>query len=143
MLRKNLRPMKYALQGNQVPVYRTDENGEIRHIIVDGESVPAETGDYKIGYFPPVDFLANINNKLSEVLITTYGIDDSAKYSQILADKGALPLKEGSLVWKKTEVKYKDSEKNIIDENSADYTVVGIADDGLFADLFLLKKNVK
>ena len=49
----------------------------------------------------------------------------------------------GSLVWKRSEVKYKDNDKTIVDSLSADYTVKGIADEGLTADLFLLQKNVK
>ena len=49
----------------------------------------------------------------------------------------------GSLVWKRSDVKYKDEENTIVDENSADYIVKGVADEGLTVDLFLLQKNVK
>ena len=52
-------------------------------------------------------------------------------------------LKAGSVIWKKSEVGYKDDVKTIVDETTADYTVKGIADEGMSEDLFLLQRNVK
>ena len=72
-----------------------------------------------------------------------YGIDDSTNYAQIVASKDELPLKAGSVIWKKSEVGYKDDDKTIVDETTADYTVKGIADEGMSEDLFLLQRNVK
>ena len=72
-----------------------------------------------------------------------YGVDNSTNFAQIVASKVELPLKAGSVIWKKSEVGYKDDEKTIVDETTADYTVKGIADEGMSEDLFLLQRNVK
>lgn len=143
LLRKNMQPMKYALQDGEIPIYETDEDGNIIYIEVDGQKVPVETGEYTTGYSSPVDFEANINNKLAEVLIKDFGIDDSTNYAQIVVEKDALPIKNGSVIWKKSEVKYKDEGKTIVDEKSADYLVKGVADEGQSEDLFLLQRIVK
>ena len=76
-------------------------------------------------------------------LIKEFGVDNSTNFVQIVEDKGKLPLNVGSLVWKRSDVRYKDEENTIVDENSADYIVKGVADEGLTVDLFLLQKNVK
>lgn len=148
--------MKCALQIGEMPVYNRDENGEIiyehyedsdgniiYYLDENGNKIPSETGETEIGFGEPVSFLANINNKLNEVVWAEYGIDDSTKFSQIVADKGVLPLQAGSIIWKKSEVGYKDEAQTIVDDTTADYVVKGVADEGLSVDLFLLQKNLK
>lgn len=143
-LASNKQSMKYSLQGERVPIYETDEDGNIIYYTdSDGNKIPIETGEQTIGYSQPVLFFANINNKLNEVVWQDYGIDDSTNYAQIVASKGELLLKVGSVIWKKSEVGYKDDEKTVVDETTADYTVKGIADEGMSEDLFLLQRNVK
>ena len=143
MLDINKQKMQYALQNGRMPVYETDDEGNIKHIEIDGEQVPVETGEYMASYEEPVSFCANISNKLSEVLIKEFGVDNSALFVQIVADKGQLPLAIGALVWKESDVGYKEPSKTMLDENSADYVVKGVANEGLTVDLFLLQKNVK
>ena len=127
-----------------MPIYETDENGNIIYYTdSDGNKIPIETGEYTTGHSHPVSFFANINNKLNEVVWQDYGIDDSTNYAQIITSKDELPLKVGSVIWKKSEVGYKDDENTIVDETTADYTVKGIADEGMSEDLFLLRRNVK
>ena len=143
-LQSNKQAMKYSLQGERIPIYETDENGNIIYYTdSDGNKIPIETGEPTIGYSQPILFFANINNKLNEVVWQDYGIDNSTNYAQIITSKGELPLKVGSVIWKKSEVGYKDDEKTIVDETTADYTVKGIADEGMSEDLFLLQRNVK
>ena len=143
-LASNKQSMKYSLQGERVPIYETDENGNIVYYTdSDGNKIPIETGEYTTGYLQPIPFLANINNKLNEVVWQDYGIDDSTNYAQLITSKNELPLKVGSVIWKKSEVGYKDDENTIVDETTADYTVKGIADEGMSEDLFLLQRNVK
>lgn len=143
-LASNKQAMKYSLQGEKIPIYETDENGNIIYYEdSDGNKIPIETGEYTTGYSQPIPFLANINNKLNEVVWKDFGIDDSTNYAQIVASKDELPLKAGSVIWKKSEVGYKDDDKTIVDETTADYTVKGIADEGMSEDLFLLQRNVK
>ena len=143
-LQANKQKMYYSLQDRQVPIYETDDDGNIIYYTdSEGNQIPIETGEYTTGYSQPVSFFANINNKLNEVVWQDYGIDNSTNYAQIVASKGELPLKAGSVIWKKSEVGYKDDENTIVDETTADYTVKGIADEGMSEDLFLLQRNVK
>lgn len=136
--------MKYALQNAEIPIYQTDEDGNILYYEdSEGNKIPLETGETEIGFGEPVSFLANINNKLDEVAWREYGIDNSTNYAQIVASKNVLPLKAGSIIWKKSEVGYKDETQTIIDDTTADYVVKGVADEGLSVDLFLLQKNLK
>lgn len=143
-LRKNQQSMKYALQNAEIPIYQTDEDGNIIYYEdSEGNKIPLETGETEIGYSEPVSFLANINNKLNEVVWAEYGVDNSTNYAQIVAAKGVLSLKAGGIIWKKSEVGYKDEEQTIIDDTTADYVVKGVADEGLSVDLFLLQRNLK
>lgn len=143
-LQANKQSMKYSLQDGQVPIYETDEDGNIIYYEdADGNKIPIETGECTTGYSQPVSFFANINNKLNEVVWQDYGIDNSTNYAQLIVSKGELPLKAGSVIWKKSEVGYKDEAKTIVDDKSCDYIVKGVADEGMSEDLFLLQRNVK
>ena len=152
MLDINKQEMRYALQVESVTIPVTDEYGNpvyegytdssgnfIPYIDSQGNPIP-KTQEVS-GFAEPVTFYANISNKLSEVLVKQFGIDDSTSYVQICTDKGYLPIKAGDVIWKKTEVTLKDN--GLPDEDSADYVVKGVADEGLTADLFLLQKVVK
>ena len=136
MLDINKQKMLYSLPNGRGPVYELDENGDVKYIVIDGESVPVITGETE----EPVKFFANISNKLSEALMKEFGIDQSTNYVQIASDKGRLTMTVGSLVWKKSSVAHKNLRP---DPKSADYKVIGVADEGLTVDLFLLQKNVK
>lgn len=140
MLEANKQKMKYSKQGEKVTMYDRDENGNIKYIEVDGEKIPVVLRE-SIGFSDPVSFSANISNKLSEVLVKEFGIDDSSSYCQIVTDKGYLPIKAGDIVWKKSDVG-RDSD-GLVDDKTADYVVKGVADEGLTVDLFLLQKTVK
>src|SRR5574344_691175 len=95
----NKQKLHYSLQNGQMPIYATDENGNIIYYTdSDGNKIPLETGEYITGYLKPVSFFANINNKLNEVVWQDYGIDDSTNYAQIVASKDELPLKAGSVI---------------------------------------------
>lgn len=140
MLDINKQEMKYSRQGEKVTIYDRYENGEIKYIEMDGEKIPVVLRE-AIGFSDPVPFSANISNKLSEVLVKEFGIDDSSSYCQIVTDKGYLPIKAGDIVWKKSDVG-RDSD-GLVDDKTADYVVKGVADEGLTVDLFLLQKTVK
>lgn len=143
-LKSNQQAMYYSLQEGEMPIYETDSDGNIVYYEdEEGNRIPLETGETTVGYTEPKKFLANITNKLNEVVWQDYGIDDSTNYAQIIVSKGMLPLKAGSVIWKKSEIGYKDEAHTIPDESTADYVVKGVADEGLSEDLFLLKRNVK
>ena len=152
----NKQKMTYALPTGQKPKYELDSDGNIAYegymgedglfvpyLDDDGNKIPKLTGDTIDTYSDPVIFYSSINNKLNEVLAKEFGIDDSTNYAQLVTDKNAFPLVEGALIWKRSEVGYKDNNKTIIDSTSADYIVKGVADEGLTVDLYLLRKNVK
>lgn len=141
MLDINKQKMQYSRQGQRVIIYERDDDGNVKYYVdTDGNKIPL-VADEKIGFSEPVEFKANISNKLSEVLVKEFGIDDSSTYVQIVTDKGYLPLKSGDIVWKQSKVEH-DSD-GLVDPLTADYTVKGVADEGLTVDLFLLQKVVK
>lgn len=141
MLDINKQKMQYSRQGQRVIIYERDDDGNVKYYVdTDGNKIPLVV-DEKIGFSEPVEFKANISNKLSEVLVKEFGIDDSSTYVQIVTDKGYLPLKSGDIVWKQSKVEH-DSD-GLVDPLTADYTVKGVADEGLTVDLFLLQKVVK
>ena len=153
MLDANKQQMKYSLQGQKITIYKKDEDGNIQYegytdsdgnfipyLDVNGDKIPIILKEV-VGYSEPKIFKANISNKLSEVLIREFGVDDSSSYCQIVTDKGYLPLDVGDLVWKKSNVEI--DKDGMVDKNSADYIVKGVADEGLTVDLFLLQKIVR
>lgn len=140
MLDANKQGMKYSQQGKKIAIYNLDENGDIIYFEVAGEKIPSIKKEVT-GFSEPVSFSANISNKLSEVLVKEFGIDDSSSYCQIVTDKDYLPLKTGDVIWKKSEVGR--DEDGLVDSKTADYVVKGVADEGLTVDLFLLQKTVK
>ena len=153
MLDANKQQMKYWLQGQKITIYKKDEDGNIQYegytdsdgnfipyLDVNGDKIPIILKEV-VGYSEPKIFKANISNKLSEVLIREFGVDDSSSYCQIVTDKGYLPLDVGDLVWKKSNVE--TDKDGLVDKNSADYIVKGVADEGLTVDLFLLQKIVR
>lgn len=141
MLDINKQLMKYSQHGQKVTIYEKDDDGNIKYYVDgDGNKIPL-IADEKVGFSEPKEFYANISNKLSEVLVKEFGIDDSSTYVQIVTDKGYLPLKAGDVVWKKSEIVC--DEDGLVDSTTADYEVKGVADEGLTVDLFLLQKVVK
>ena len=79
MLDINKQAMKYSLQGQTITVYEKDEDGNRKfYETSDGEKIYYTK---KVdGFSEPVSFKANISNKLSEVLVKEFGIDDSTSY---------------------------------------------------------------
>ena len=142
MLDINKQKMLYAKSGKRVKTYERDPvTGEIKYYETsDGTKIPLESGE-TVGYGDPVSFSANISNKLSEALMKEFGVDDSTSYCQIVADKDALPLSAGDVIWRKSSVE--TTNEGTTDPKSADYIVKGAAEEGLTADLFLLQKIVK
>lgn len=141
MLDINKQLMKYSQHGQKVTIYEKDDDGNIKYYVDgDGNKIPL-IADEKVGFSEPKEFYANISNKLSEVLVKEFGVDDSSTYVQIVTDKGYLPLKSGDVVWKKSEIVY--DEDGLVDSTTADYEVKGVAYEGLTVDLFLLQKIVK
>lgn len=126
MLESNKQKMYYSLQTEEIPVYETDDDGNIIYIDVDGESIPVSTGDTELGYSEPVEMFANISFGTTETTTQEFGVDVSDYDAIVVYGKGKYPLTETALIWFESEPKYKDGYKTIIDGDSADYKVVSV-----------------
>ena len=78
MLDINKQKMIYALKDGRTPVYQLNKDGSIKYIIVDGEEVTVETGEYTTGYEKPVVLL------LDEYDVPIAKASSNGYYSQML-----------------------------------------------------------
>ena len=122
-LKKNKQTMYYALLNKTQPVYERDELGNIIYIEIDGVQVPVETGDTELVYSKPVKFKGNISTSGGESKETEYGIDSTDYDAVLMMMKNDLPITETSIIWHTSNIGYKDADKTIIDDKSADYVV--------------------
>ena len=155
-LRKNNQKLKYAYQIGEVEQYETDEQGNIKYVVsyVDdnGNRIPITTGEKKVIYCEPVDFFANISEQTGgDSQALPNGISTQDYEATILVQKGAFPIKEGSLIWKsEPEYEYNGEEvtitlddgttvtQKIVKETSADYRVIKLSE-SLNMTLYILK----
>lgn len=140
-LRKNRQRMFYSLYKSAEPIYEKDEDGNIKYMEIDGVQVPIEVGTREAHYDTPVEFKANIHSELNEMHLKSYGVDQSSIYSEIIVEKGKLPLKIGTIIWKESEIIYEDEEQTTPKQSSADYTVKGVMTEALHEDYYLLQRN--
>lgn len=131
---KNKQNMKYSLYLEKIPVYATDDVG---NILYDSGGNPIETGETTNGYDAPVDFMANISFASGEAEAVAYGVTVSDYDSKIVCPKGYIPVTETSLIFTESEPEY-DADGNLI-EKSADYRVVKVQP-SLNYDQYLLKR---
>lgn len=122
-LKKNTRRLWYSNYSGDIPIL--DENGD-------------ETGDYDSGYSAPVSFYASLSASKGNAYADVFGTN--LDYSRTLSTVENLPIKEESLIWSGEPDVNSDG---TVDEESADYTVAGIADglNGLVVALKARKKN--
>ena len=122
-MRKNKQKLYYALvAGDQVPVYETDENGNIVYQTVDGEQVPKETGIWETPYKAPVVFYGNINTgNVGYTVARAYGISSGNFDAVLCMRKGEIPLDVTSLIWYDKEPVYRAD--GSVDPGSANYSV--------------------
>lgn len=133
--------MYYSNYKGAEDVYETDEDGNIKYIEIDGEQIPVKAGVKKASYTEPTLFYSSIQSQLSELRIKSWGIDQSALYSEIVVSKGYLPkdFGVGSIIWLQSEIAYEDD--GTPKQSSSDFTVMGIDLEGLTEDLYLLQRN--
>lgn len=141
-LARNRQKMKYALQDKRIPIYQTDEDGNVVYDNINGVQTPIETGEYEIGYGKPVDFMANITMSGGDAEAVEFGIDVSAYDATLICSRDAFPITETSLIWHETEPTYKDIEQTIVNPNSADYSVVKVSKSLNFVK-YVLKRIAK
>ena len=122
-LKKNTKKLWYSNYSGNVPI--VDENGD-------------ETGDYDSGYTAPVGFLATLSASKGSAYADIFGTNLS--YARTLSTVENLPITEESLIWT-SEPEF--NADGTVNDESADYTVAGIADglNGLVVALKARKKN--
>ncbi|MBR1631356.1 MAG: hypothetical protein IJ680_05825 [Paludibacteraceae bacterium] len=122
-LRKNKQKLYYALaDGDQVPVYKYDDEGNLIYQEVDGESVPKDTGVWETPYKDPVVFYGNINTgNVGYTVARAYGISSGNFDAVLCMRKGEIPLEVTSLIWYDREPTYRTDGK--VDPKSANYSV--------------------
>ena len=133
-LKKNKQKLYYATYSDEIPVYETDEDGNIKYTEVDGELVPIQIG-IMAGYNKPVIFYANIAMSGGEAEAKEYGYDIGA----VSSDK-SLPITETSRIWHEREPQYHAD--GSVDGDSADYSVLAVKL-SLNSMKYLLKKLPK
>ena len=125
--------MYYALYGKEVPIYEY-------YIDSDGNEIPLETGETKIVYENPIEFLGNISLSDGESEAVEFGLNLADYEAILVVAKNTLPINETSRIWHNTEPTY--NEDGTVNESSADYKVTKVSP-SLNVDKFVLKKIVK
>lgn len=133
MLNRNKQKMYYALYGKEVPIYEY-------YIDSDGNEIPLETGETKIVYENPIEFLGNISLSGGESEAVEFGLNLADYEAILVVAKNTLPINETSRIWHNTEPTY--NEDGTVNESSADYKVAKVSS-SLNVDKFVLKKIVK
>lgn len=121
--RKNKQKLLYSLQGEDIPIYETDDEGNIVYTEIDGEQVPVETGETKTGYQAPVIFYGNLSFYTGWNYPGVWGVTLNNADAILLMDKNELPIDETSRIWFKSEPVYLDDEQTVVDPDSADFSV--------------------
>ena len=129
----NKQKMYYANQIGRVPIYEEYTDKE-------GNTYPLDTGETKIGYSEPVEFLGNLSMSGGESEAVEFGLDLSQYSAIVVLPKNYINVTETSLIWTDTEPQ-KDVGGNV-DGDSADYRIVKISK-SLNFDKLVLQKVVK
>lgn len=148
MLDINKQAMKYSLQGQTVIIYERDDDGNILYYTDnDGNPYLDDEGnkmpkvlEEKIGFSKPEDFEANIAFSGGEAQSKEYGFDTADFDAILLTDRNTLPIQKGDLIWLDSKPTY--TSDSLVDETSADFTIVGIKP-ALHSTKYMLKAVVK
>lgn len=148
MLDINKQAMKYSLQGQTVIIYERDDDGNILYYTDnDGNPYLDDEGnkmpkvlEEKTGFSKPVDFEANIAFSGGEAQSKEYGFDTADFDAILLTDRNTLPIQKGDLIWLDSKPTY--TSDSLVDETSADFTIVGIKP-ALHSTKYMLKAVVK
>ena len=148
MLDINKQAMKYSLQGQTVTIYERDDDGNILYYTDnDGEPYLDDEGnkipkilEEKTGFSEPVDFKANIAFSGGEAQTKEYGFDTADFDAILLTDRNMLPIQKGDIIWLDSKPTY--TSDSLVDETSADFTIVGIKP-ALYSTKYMLKAVVK
>ena len=136
MLDINKQAMKYSLQGQTVTIYERDDDGNILYY-TDNDGNPYLDDE---GNKMPKILEANIAFSGGEAQSKEYGFDTADFDAILLTDKNTLPIQKGDLIWLDSKPTY--TSDSLVDETSADFTIVGIKP-ALCSTKYMLKAVVK
>ena len=120
--------MFYSTFSPGQPIYETDEEGNVIYdVMPDGESIPREIGEEPARYIEPIEFWNSISGELTPDELQAFGAETQAK-AKITYRKEDYQFVVGDVIWKNSEVKHR--EDGSVDEESADYRVIGVQDTG-------------
>ena len=132
----------YANWQEATKEYKTDKDGNIIYVTVNGKQVPEEKV-LPATYSDPIAFYASMNMGGHEAEITEFGVDATSYSAVLTTPKGYVNITETSLIWFESEPKFKQVGVNtVVDEASADYHVVKVRS-SLNYDRYLIAKRVK
>ncbi len=124
-LKKNQRPMHYALFDNEIPIY--DENGN-------------EELETRAGYKKPVLFYASLSTGQSDAEESPFG--KNVSYDRVISTcDTSLPIDENTLIWVKNKPVF--NADGTVNPDSADYEVAALPLDGLNSLRIAIKKRTK
>lgn len=138
--RRKKQRMFYSNFHKSEPVYLKDDEGNIIYrTMPDGVQIAVKDGETKEGYDEPTEFWNSISGTLTEDELMAFGKEARA-VAKITYHKGDFPFRIGTLIWKNSEVGYIGDE---VDENSADYRIMGILDEGQHFYRAIMEKVTK
>lgn len=138
--RRKTQKLYYATYHAGSVIYETDEDGNIVYrTMPDGVSIPQKVGESAPGYDEPVEFWNSISGSLTEDELKAFGGENKG-IAKITYHKGDYPFEVGTLIWKDSEIGYIGEE---VDENSADYRVMGVLTTGQHFYRAILAEVVK
>lgn len=124
-LKKNQRPIHYALFDNEIPIY--DENGN-------------EELETRAGYKTPVLFYASLSTGQSDAEESPFG--KNVTYDRVISTcDTSLPIDENTLIWVKNKPVF--NADGTVNGDSADYEVAAPPLDGLNSLRIAIKKRKK
>lgn len=101
--RKDEMHLYYAYQTEgRIPIYVTDDDGNIIYDEVDGEQVPRETGRFTQGYSNPVPFDGFLTWDVSEAQARSFGLALGSYGAVLTVMKDQIELEEAGLIFWKT-----------------------------------------
>lgn len=114
--------MYYSLFEGDLPVYELNDDGSIKHIEIDGEMIPVETGETRLTYSTPVVFDGNIMPSGGRAEAEAFGLNVGDYEAVLVVEKNKIPITETSKIWHETVPVY--NEDGTVNYFEADYTIV-------------------
>lgn len=131
--------MYYSLLNSSMETYERDEEGKIIYDIKGGAMIPRTTGEPIPVYGEPIEFYNSISGILTEDEMKAFG-GEKIGNAKMTYHKNEFPFVTGTLIWKNTVPVVKEG---VVDEDSADYIVLGVLNAGKHFYKCILSEVVK